>query len=84
MVKESEKIFMFKKKKIFAYENSEGDKGIICAKSYEEAEKIFYKKYTKRKIMDPLNPDEDYWDNGAYLFEMGVVKNNELYDCFLI
>lgn len=73
---------MFRKIKIFAYENSEGDKGIICAKSYKEAERIFCKKYSKRKIMNPSNPDEDYWDDGAYLFEMGTIKNNEIYNCF--
>ena len=73
---------MFNKLKIFAYENSDGDKGIICARSYENAEKIFYKKYPERKIMDPSNPEDNYWDNGAYLFEMGKMKNNKLYCCF--
>ena len=36
---------MFKKKKVFAYENSEGDKGIIIARSYNEAKAIFHKEY---------------------------------------
>lgn len=70
---------MFKKKKVFAYENSYGDKGIIIAKSYDEAKAIFCKAYPKRKIGDD---DENYYDNGAYLFEMDEVKNNELYNCF--
>lgn len=70
---------MFKKKKVFAYENSEGDKGIIIARSYNEAKTIFQKEYPKRKIVDD---DEGYWDSGAYLFEMDEVKNNELYNCF--
>ena len=48
----------FHKGKIFAYENSEGDKGIICAMSYEEAVKLFYQKYPNRKIMDPLDRDK--------------------------
>lgn len=69
------------KRKIYAYENSEGDKGIIIAKSLKEAEKIFYKEYPKRKII-PSSNIEGYWDNGAYLFEMDKVKNNELYCCF--
>ncbi len=70
---------MFKKKKVFAYENSEGDKGIIIAKSYDEAKKIYQKEYPKRKIVDN---DEGYWDSGAYLFEMNDVINNKLYCCF--
>lgn len=70
---------MFKKKKVFAYENSEGDKWIIIARSYNEAKTIFQKEYPKRKIVDD---DEGYWDGDAYLFEMDEVKNNELYNCF--
>ena len=77
---------MFKRKKVFAYENSEGDKGIIIAKSYKDAEKIFYEEYPGRRIVD-CNKDvpdqnEDYWNDGAYLFEMGKVRNNKLYNCF--
>lgn len=72
----------FHKGKIFAYENSEGDKGIICAMSYEEAVKLFYQKYPKRKIMDPLDRDSDYWENRSYLFAVGTMKSNELYCCF--
>lgn len=70
---------MFKKKKVYAYENSDGDKGIIIAKSYKEAEKIFYKEYPKRKIVDN---DNGYWEDGAYLFEMDKIENNKLYCCF--
>lgn len=70
---------MFAKKKVFAYENSEGDKGIIIAKSYNEAERIFHKEYPERKIVDN---DHEYWKDGAYLFEMSDVKDNELYCCF--
>lgn len=70
---------MFNRKKVFAYENSEGDKGIIIAKSLDAAKKIFHKEYPKRKIVDN---DSDYWDDGAYLFKMSNVKNNELYNCF--
>lgn len=70
---------MFTKKKIFAYENGDGDKGIIIAKSIEEAKRIFHNEYPERIIVDN---DHDYWNNGAYLFEMKEVKNNELYCCF--
>ena len=70
---------MFGKKKMFAYECSEGDKGVIVARSYEEAKQIFYKKYPNREIVDN---DDDYWENGAYLFEVDTLKNGKLYCCF--
>ena len=78
----SEVNVMFKRKKVFAYENGEGDKGIIVAKSYNDAARIFHNKYPERKIVDPVFEHEYYWDNGAFLFEAGTVKNNELYCCF--
>lgn len=53
---------MFAKKKIYAYENSDGDKGIIIAKSYNDAKRIFHEKYPKRKIVE--DDSIDYW--GAY------------------
>ena len=71
---------MFAKKKIYAYENSDGDKGIIIAKSYNDAKRIFHEKYPKRKIVE--DDSIDYWDNGSYLFEMDNVSDNELYCCF--
>ena len=71
---------MFAKKKVYAYENSNGDKGIIIAKSYDDAKRIFHEKYTNRKIVE--DDSIDYWDNGSYLFEMDNVRDNELYCCF--
>ena len=71
---------MFAKKKIYAYENSDGDKGIIIAKSYNDAKRIFHEKYPKRKTVE--DDSIDYWDNGSYLFEMDNVRDNELYCCF--
>ena len=70
---------MFTKKKVFAYENSDGDKGIIIAVSIDEAKRIFHEKYPERTIVDNYC---DYCQNGAYLFEMGKVDNNKLYCCF--
>ena len=67
------------RKKVFAYECSNGDKGIIIAKSIEKAKKIFNKEYPDRQIVDN---DYNYWDNGAYLFESDRVKNGKLYCCF--
>ena len=71
---------MFAKKKVYAYENSNGDKGIIIAKSYDDAKRIFHEKNPKRKIVE--DDSIDYWDNGSYLFEMDNVRDNELYCCF--
>ena len=68
------------RKKVFAYENSQGDKGIIIATSYKKAEQIYRKEYPKRKIVS-LDTD-DYEDNGAYLFEVKNVRNNTLYNTF--
>ena len=72
--------------KVYAYENSEGDKGIIIANSLDDASELFKKEYPKRKIVDTskdvLDQNEAYWDNGAYVFEMGEVSSNKLYCCF--
>lgn len=68
------------RKKVYAYENSESDKGIIIATSYKKAERIYRKGYPKRKI---VNLDiADYENNGAYLFEVKNVRNNTLYNAF--
>lgn len=69
------------RKRLFAYENSEGDKGVIVARSYKSALIIFQKKYPGRKVIRD-DASEDYWNNGAYLFEIGEVKENELYNAF--
>lgn len=65
--------------KIYAYENHEGDKGIIIAKSFDEATEIFHEEYPERKIVDN---EFDWCNGGAYLEEMDGVKNNKLYCCF--
>lgn len=70
---------MFNKKKVYAYENCEGDKGVIIARSLKKATEIFHEKYPHRKIAQNNN---DYWDDGAYLFEVEEVKNNKLYCSF--
>ena len=70
---------MFTKKKVFAYENSDGDKGIIIAVSIDEAKRIFHEQYPERTIVDNYC---DYCQNGAYLFEMDKGDNNKLYCCF--
>ena len=46
--------------KIFAYECSDGDKGIITAESLKQASKLFKTDYPERKI---ASNDKEYWDN---------------------
>lgn len=77
-----EKLYQYENQpdmKMYAYEIWEGDKGIIIAKSFDEAEKIFHEEYPERKIVDN---ESDWWNGGAYLEEMDYVENNKLYCCF--
>ena len=64
---------------VFAYENYEGDNGIIIANSMNKAEEIFHEEYPEQKIVDN---EFDWWDGGTYLEEMDYVENNKLYCCF--
>ena len=64
---------------VFAYENYEGDNGIIIADSMNKAEEIFHEEYPEWKIVDN---EFDWYNGGAYLEEMDGVKNNKLYCCF--
>lgn len=61
--------------KIYAYENSNGDKGIIIADDLSKAEELYSVMYPERKI---CKSGEDYWDNGAYLFEVGDVEDTKV------
>ena len=68
------------KKKIYAYENSDGDKGIIIAYTEIEARRLFQEQYPERKIVDN---DGDYYDNGAYLYELEILNDeSKLYCAF--
>ena len=55
------------KNKIFAYENFDGDKGIIIAETYEEAEKLYKEDYPDCTIIDG---NEDYRSGTGLLFEV--------------
>lgn len=65
--------------KLYAYENSEGDKGVIIADSMEKAKELFLQEYPTRTIVDNI---DDYYKNGAYLFEVEKVQNNKLFCAF--
>lgn len=67
--------------KVFAYENSEGDKGMIIADSLDEARELFKKEYPERKLLDV--DTDDYWNGGADVFEVDSLdKNSKLYCLF--
>ena len=65
------------KKKLFSYDNSEGDKGVIIADSYEEAVELYKKEYPERQIAEDF---DQYWSNGCYLLEVGEIDGSELYN----
>lgn len=65
--------------KIYAYENYQGDKGIIIAETEEKAIEIFHKEYPDKKIVDN---DRDWWDGNTFLYEVGTVENNKLFNAF--
>ena len=65
--------------KMYAYENYEGGKGVIIATSMGQARKLFSERYPNRKIAEN---DEEYWNNGAFLYELGDVERNKIYNAF--
>lgn len=70
-----------KRKKLFGYENTEGDKGIIIATSMKEAIKLFHEIYPEREIKDL--DDGLYCQNDSYLFEVDALgRRSKLYCAF--
>lgn len=70
---------MAMRKKVYAYEIFDGDKGVIIARTYNKACKILKKQYG----IDITKDDEGYFSKGmAFLYEVGGVKNNHLYATF--
>ena len=64
-------------KKIYSYDNCEGDKGAIIADSLEEAITLFKKEYPDREI---ASNTQQYWNNGCYISEIGILsEDNQLY-----
>lgn len=70
---------LLQRKRLYAYENSEGDKGIIVACTEDEAIMLFKEKYPKRKIVG--KETDDYWDNGSYLYEVAQLGNKSKLFC---
>lgn len=75
-------VIALKEMHMFAYENSGGDKGVIIAENKETAEALFKAKYPKRRILTKSDDCDEYDNNGAYLYEVGDVENNKLFDAF--
>lgn len=65
--------------KIYAYENHEGDKGIVIAETEEKAAEIFHKEYPDKKIVDN---DRDWRNGNTFLYEVGTMENNKLFNVF--
>lgn len=64
-------------KKIYSYDNHEGDKGIIIADSFDDAVSLFKDEYPDRTIAES---PEQYWDHGSYIEEIGPLGGkNGLY-----
>ena len=59
-------------KKIYTYDNCEGDKGIIFADSFDEAIEIFKYHYPDRNIAEDIR---QYWDNGCFMEEVDFVPS---------
>lgn len=63
--------------RIYGYEIFEGDKGAIIAENYQEAVKIYHKKYDT-EISKSI---EDYNLGGCLLTDLGELKCNKIYVC---
>ena len=64
-------------KKIYSYDNCEGDKGIIIADSLDGAIAMFKEQYPDRNVAVDVT---HYWDNGSYIEEICVLcEENKLY-----
>lgn len=61
--------------RVYSFDNFHGDKGVIIAKNYDDAVKVYMQKYD-RKITDDHN---EYMNDGCYLFDMGIVEKNKMY-----
>ena len=64
-------------KRLYSYDNYEGDKGIIIADSWEEAVALYKKSYPNREIAET---NEQYWDYGCYIEEIDfALEESRLY-----
>lgn len=64
-------------KKLYSYDNTYGDKGIIIADSMEEAKTLHKEMYPGRNIIESENRG---LRNEAYIFEEGILsEKSELF-----
>ena len=54
-------------RKLYTYDNYEGDKGIIIADSWDEAVALYKEQYPDREVAET---QEQYWDYGCYIEEI--------------
>ena len=62
-------------KKLFAFDNFNGDKGIIIAGSRKEAENLYREEYPDRKIAKHGHDYDAYYNNGCFITEKGVLND---------
>lgn len=59
-------------KRLYSYDNFEGDKGIIIADSWDEAVAIFKEEYPDRQIAET---SEQYWKHGCWMEEIDFMAD---------
>lgn len=64
-------------KKLYSFDNHEGDKGIIVANSWDEAVEILKEEYPDREIAET---QDQYCDGGCFMEEIDFwSEENRLY-----
>lgn len=63
---------------VYGFDNHDGDLGVIIANNYDEAAKVYEKKY-KRVI---AKTETEYRNDGCYLIELGPVEENSVYTIY--
>ena len=64
-------------KRLYSYDNYEGDKGVIIADSFEEAVALYKEQYPDREVADTM---KQYWDYGCYIEEIDFMpEESRLY-----
>ena len=65
-------------KRLYSFDNYEGDKGIIIADSWDEAVMMFKENYPDREIAER---HDEYLNHGCYLEEIDFVDDGLYVTC---
>ena len=67
-------------KRLYSYDNYEGDKGIIIADSWEEAVALYKEQYPYREVAET---NGQYWNGGCFIEEIDfVTEESRLYTTY--